>query len=77
MCMGVYVVGNVLKILLDSVCMFGHLAVWMDVVAGERVEQMFPVCYGWACGQVYGQSLVCVECVCGWWNVCEIEQRLE
>lgn len=72
MCMGVYVVGNVVKILLDSVCMFGHSTVWMDVVVGEKVEQMFSVCYGWACGQVHGQSLVYVECVCGLWNATEM-----
>lgn len=71
-----YVDGNVVKILLDSVRMFGHSAVWMDVLAGERMEQMFCVCYGWACGQVYGQSLVCVACV--WLVEClGDEQRLE
>lgn len=43
-CMGVYVVGNVVKILLDSVCMFGHSTVWMDVVSGERAWNKCSLC---------------------------------
>lgn len=63
---------NVVKILSDSVCMFGHASVWMEVVAGEKVEQMFSVCVtSGRAVKCIGQSLVCV---CG---VCRVGGMLE
>lgn len=59
-----YVLGNVVKILLDSVCMFGHSTVRMDVVVGEKVEQML-LCVLWVGvrSSAWSEFSVCGACV--------------